>query len=104
MLAGLKKYDPSYSGGLPDLGAASGWESANLVVEGLQVAGKNPTRQSLMTNLRKVTNWTDDGLLAAPVTFASLRSGAATACATYVQFVNNKFVPYPRAASPSAGS
>ncbi len=103
MLAGLKKYDPSYSGGLPDLGAASGWESANLVVEGLQVAGKNPTRQSLMTNLRKVTNWTDDGLLAAPVTFAHFGQAPATACATYVQFVNNKFVPYPSSGKPFCG-
>ena len=44
-LAQLKKYDPSYTGGLPDLGQADGWPVANLMVEGLQVAGKNPTQQ-----------------------------------------------------------
>jgi branched-chain amino acid transport system substrate-binding protein len=103
MLAGLKKWDPSYSGGIPDLGAVSGWEVANLVIEGLQVAGKNPTRPSLITNLRKVTNWTDDGLLPAAVSFVHFGVAPATDCSTYTQFVNNKFVPFPRSGKPFCG-
>ena len=44
-LAELKKYDPGYKGGLPDLGAADGWPTANLMVEGLHQAGKDPDAQ-----------------------------------------------------------
>jgi branched-chain amino acid transport system substrate-binding protein len=103
MLAGLKKYDPSYAGGVPDLATSSGWEVANLVIEGLQVAGKNPTRQSLITNLRQVTGWTDDGLLPAAVSFVHFGVAPATECSTYTQFVNNKFVPYPKSGKPFCG-
>ena len=76
-LAELKKYDPSYKGGLPDLGAADGWPVANLMVEGLQQAGKNPTRKSFITNLRKVSNWTDSGLATGPISFVALRAEPA---------------------------
>jgi branched-chain amino acid transport system substrate-binding protein len=104
MLAGLKKYDPSYTGGVPDLGAVSGWEVANLVIEGIQVAGKNPTRQGLIKNLRQVTNWTDDGMLPASVSFVHFGQAPAKDCATYTQFENGKFLPFPRSGKPFCGT
>jgi branched-chain amino acid transport system substrate-binding protein len=104
MLAGLKKYDPSFTGGIPDLGTASGWEVANLVIEGIQVAGKNPTRAGLIKSLRQVTNWTDDGLLAAPVSFVHFGVAPQKDCSTYTQFVNDKFVPFPRSGKPFCGT
>ena len=103
-LAGLKKYDPAYTGGLPDLGQADGWGVANLMVEGLQVAGKNPTRKSFITNLRKVTNWTDSGLSAQPINFVHFGQNPSEQCFTYVQFVNKKFVPFPRDGKPFCGT
>jgi branched-chain amino acid transport system substrate-binding protein len=103
MLAGLKKYDPSYTGGLPDLGAEYGWEVANLTIQGLQVAGSNPTRASLIKNLRKVTAWTDNGLAPAPINFVHFGQAPPTACSTYVQFVNDKYVPFPKSGKPFCG-
>ena len=76
MLDGLKKYDPAYTGGVPDLGAADGWEVANLTIEGLQVAGQNPTRSSFITNLRKVSDWTDNGLSVRSYRLQAFRAGA----------------------------
>jgi branched-chain amino acid transport system substrate-binding protein len=95
-LKSLKKYDSGYTSGLPNIGQSEGWETANLMVEGLQVAGKNPTRQSFMTNLRKVTNWTDSGLAAGPISFVHFGQNPAQQCFTYVQFVNGKYVPFPK--------
>ena len=69
-LADLKKYDPAYKGGLPGNSESDGWPGANLMVEGLKVAGTNPTRQSFIAGLRKVTNWTDSGLATGPISFA----------------------------------
>ena len=80
-----------------------GWEVANLTIEGLQVAGKNPTRASVITNLRKVTSWSDEGLSPAPIDFKDFGKAPATECATYVQFVNKKFVPFPKDGKPFCG-
>ncbi len=50
ILANLKKYDTSYSGGDPDYGLLGGYLSAELMIKGLQVAGQNPTRASFIPN------------------------------------------------------
>ena len=94
-LASLKKYDPDYKGGLPDLAEGDGWPIANLMVKGLQVAGKNPTRASFIKNLRKVTNWTDSGLAPGPINFVHFGQNPPTQCFSYVQFNGTKYVPFP---------
>jgi branched-chain amino acid transport system substrate-binding protein len=103
-LAQLKKYDPGYKGGLPDLGAGDGWPVANLMVEGLQQAGANPTRKSFITNLRKVTNWTDSGLATGPINFVHFGQNPATQCFSYVQFVGDKYVPFPKSGKSFCGT
>jgi branched-chain amino acid transport system substrate-binding protein len=95
-LASLKKYDPSYTGGLPDLAEGDGWPIANLMVEGLTVAGKNPTRASFIKNLRHVTNWTDSGLAPGPINFVHFGQNPPTQCFSYVQFNGTKYVPFPK--------
>ena len=95
MLAGLKKYDPSYTGGVPDLGAIDGWQVANLTIEGLQQAGTNPTRASFISNLRKVSDWTDNGLAAAPVSFVHFGQAPKQACDFFYQFVEQEVRPLP---------
>jgi branched-chain amino acid transport system substrate-binding protein len=102
MLAGLKKYDPSYKGGTPDLGAIDGWQVANLTLEGLQVAGQNPTRTSFITKLRNVSNWNDNGL-AAPVSFVHFGQAPPKMCYYFYEFVNKKYVPTPRNGKPTCG-
>jgi branched-chain amino acid transport system substrate-binding protein len=102
-LGALKKYDPQYKGGLPDLGTTSGWSAASEVVEGLSVAGKNPTRKSLMAGMRKVTDWTDGGLAITPVTWASFGKAPKEACETYLQFNGTKYVDYPKSGKAFCG-
>jgi branched-chain amino acid transport system substrate-binding protein len=94
-LGQLRKYDSSYPGGLPDLGSADGWSVANLMIEGLQVAGKNPTRASFISHMLKVTNWTDSGLATGPVSYAHFGTNPSTQCFSYVKFVGRTYVPFP---------
>lgn len=70
MISALKKYAPAYTGGLPDFGLYGSYVAADLLVKGLQLAGKNPTQQSFTTALRKVTSYDGNGLLPSPTTFA----------------------------------
>jgi branched-chain amino acid transport system substrate-binding protein len=104
-LAGLRKYDPSYTGGAPDIGTYGGWEAANLMIEGLQVAGPNPTRQSFIKNLRKVTDWTDGGLSAVPINFEHFGVAPKTgACTRYLTFNGKTYVAYPSDGRAFCGS
>jgi branched-chain amino acid transport system substrate-binding protein len=70
MLAALVKYDPGFKKGeIPDLGAYGSYLAADLMIKGLQVAGKNPTRASFIKNLRKVDSYDAGGILPTAVSF-----------------------------------
>jgi branched-chain amino acid transport system substrate-binding protein len=75
-LALLKKYDPSYTGGIPGLGLYGSAISAQLAVYGLEIAGSDPTSASFIKNLRKVKSWNDTGLLLTPVGFTGYGTSA----------------------------
>jgi ABC-type branched-subunit amino acid transport system substrate-binding protein len=51
-------------GASPDLFAAYGWSSAELFVKALRAAGPKANRKTLFTQLKKVTSFDADGLLA----------------------------------------
>jgi len=58
--AGLNPYTPA---------APMGYLGADLLIKGLKVAGKCPTRASFIDNLRKVTNYDGAGLIPEKVSF-----------------------------------
>jgi len=88
--AALKKY--AHFSGVPGFDYTEGWTSADLLIKGLQVAGKNPTRASFINNLRKVTNFTAGGLIG-NTNFEKTHSPGAKLCGYTVQLVGHKFVP-----------
>ncbi len=97
MLATLAKYDRNFHlGDVPDIGLTANYIGADLMIYGLEHAGKNPTRQSFITNLRKVGNYDAGGLLAAsPVTFTNFGTPKMlpkTQCSYIVQLRAGKFV------------
>ena len=105
MIAALKQFDTKYKGGDPDFGLAGGWTSADLMIKGLQVAGQNPTRQSFIANLSKVTDYDAGGLLAQKWTFANFGQPPDTVCDYYPQLQGTKFVPSKNfCGTPIAGS
>jgi len=56
------------------------------------VAGHNPTRQSFISNLSKVTGFNADGLLPAPVSFDHFGTAEKSYCTWYVTVQGQKFV------------
>lgn len=77
--------------------APIGFMSADLMIRGLQEAGPCPTRESFITNLRKVTNYDGAGLGTAPVSFqpGANPTGDPSTCTWYVTVKNSELVPDP---------
>ncbi len=103
--ADLKKYDSSYSGGLPDLGVTNSWDAVDTMIEGLRLAGPNPTRANFIAKLRTVENYTLGGLSSTPVTFNYLTGHLpSTECANFVELKGSTFVAVPSGGAPICGS
>jgi branched-chain amino acid transport system substrate-binding protein len=68
LMAALKTY-VGWTKPYPAAGMEWGWFTADTAIEGLKVAGANPTQQSFISNLRKVTSF-DHGGLTCPVNYA----------------------------------
>ncbi|MGF7235377.1 MAG: ABC transporter substrate-binding protein [Frankia sp.] len=74
--------------------ALIGWADADLMLRGLQAAGRCPTRQSFITNLRAVPSYDAGGLLASPVNMRTI-FGHLSTCYSMVQISpdGRRFVP-----------
>jgi hypothetical protein len=104
LYAALRRYDPSYEGGVPDLGTTDGWMSADVMIKGLEVAGKHLTRKSFIANLRKVMSYSAEGLLATPRSFTAFGPLPKETCSYFAQVKGDGFVPFPRSGKPICGS
>ncbi|WP_261574271.1 ABC transporter substrate-binding protein [Frankia gtarii] len=91
-VANLKQYSPKYKGGYPSLGVTSGYLATDLMIKGLEVAGKDPTRESFISGLTKVTSYDADGLLPSPVGFDHFGKANKQLCFYFVQVKGSDFV------------
>jgi branched-chain amino acid transport system substrate-binding protein len=106
MLADLEKYT-AYKGGIPSLNIDFAYESADLMIKGLQLAGPNPSRQAFISNLRQVSSYDAAGLLPSPVTFQNFGSIGMlpeVQCVYFVQIVGHGYVPVPANGQPVCGN
>jgi len=96
MLSNLSTYDSSFkTGGIPDFGLQGSYIAADLMIKGLEVAGNNPTRQTFISNLRQVTDYTAGGILPSPTSFAYFGTPQMipqSNCQQFVEMVNGTFV------------
>jgi branched-chain amino acid transport system substrate-binding protein len=96
MLDNLAKYDPGFlPTSIPDFGTWGSYLAADLMIQGLQGAGQNPTRKTFISNLRQVTNYSAGGILPSPTSFANFGTPQmipATNCQNFVQLKNGQFV------------
>jgi hypothetical protein len=72
-------------------GVTTSYLGADVMIEGLTVAGQNPTRQSFINNMLKVSCW-NDGLLASPVGWNDIGQAQQTACEYFTKVEGDKFV------------
>ena len=86
----MAKANPGFQ---PDLYSMYGWTSAALFAQGLQAAGKSPTRASLITALQGIHSFGADGILAP----ADPGAKKPATCWMLIQIENKKFTrAYPK--------
>jgi branched-chain amino acid transport system substrate-binding protein len=102
--AALQKY-AGFSG-VPGFDWYQGWTNMDLMIKGLEVAGKNPTRQSFITNLRNVTSYDAGGLLPNSIDLSLAAFGKAPpkSCQWYAKLQGTTFVPIPSDGSTVCGT
>jgi branched-chain amino acid transport system substrate-binding protein len=102
--AALQKY--AGFTGVPGFDWYEGWTNVDLMIRGLEAAGKNPTRRSFIANLRNMTSYDAGGLLPTPIDFSLAAFGKAPpkTCAWYAKLQGSTFVPVPSDGKPICGS
>lgn len=100
LAAALKKYEGQTEPYSED--QAPGWVIASAMIQGLQAAGRNPTRASFLAAMDKITDFTADGLSVAPTDFATATGTGATGagpapgdCVYTEQYHGNAYVANP---------
>jgi ABC-type branched-subunit amino acid transport system substrate-binding protein len=87
----LKKYGGIT--GVPDYGTYTGYIVCDMMIKGLQAAGKNPTRQAFVDGIRNGGPYNGAGLLCKPLDLSNASFGkiANTTCSWFVTVQNGKF-------------
>ncbi|MFM8303047.1 MAG: ABC transporter substrate-binding protein [Actinomycetota bacterium] len=80
--------------GVPDWGEYTGYVTCDMFVTGLELAGKDLTRQSFVDGLRTLDDYDGAGLACSPYDFTleNYAKVAATSCQWYVTVKDGKFV------------
>ena len=80
-----------------------GWLAASAIIEGLKLAGNNPTREAFTSGLRAVSNFTGDGMEIQPVSFTKSNGTTAAdagpapqSCVWFMQYEGDQYVPQPK--------
>jgi ABC-type branched-subunit amino acid transport system substrate-binding protein len=93
LMSALKTY-AGWTKPYPSAGMEWGWFTADTAIEGLKVAGANPTQPSFITNLRKVTSFNHGGLTC-PIdysTFGNINQQFPGNCTWMVKVEGSQFV------------
>ena len=69
MAAALQKYEHRAPSDFPTFNIYEAWLGADLMIKGLELAGKNPTRAGVITALHGVTSYNGNGLLPNPINY-----------------------------------
>ncbi len=71
MSAALQKYQHFSKTQFPTLFQYETWAGADLMIRGIQMAGANPTRATVIKELRSIKNYTANGLLPNPIDYST---------------------------------
>jgi branched-chain amino acid transport system substrate-binding protein len=102
MQAALEKYAHFTSSEFPTFSQYESWLGADLMIKGLELAGKNPTQASVIHDLRNLKSYNGNGLLPETINFSTIFGhDLPEACGWYEIAEKNGFVP--ASTSPSCG-
>jgi len=103
MVTAIGEADPAFAGKIPNFGQVTAYIGTDLMIRGLWEAGQNPTRESFIENLHKVTDYDGDGLLVSPMRFDLVGEIPMENCAYYTQLQGDEYVPFPSDGEPVCG-
>ena len=93
MQTAMEKYADFTKSDFPSFGQYEAWAGADLMIKGLMLAGKNPTRAAVIKDLRGLTSYTANGLLAEPINYSTIFGhDLPRQCSWVMQAQKNGFV------------
>jgi len=103
MAAALQKYEHFKPGTFPNFSQYESWLGADLMIKGLELAGKNPTRAGVITALRNLKSYNGNGLLPESINYSNdFGHDLAKTCGWYMIAEKNGFVP--ASSQPTCGT
>jgi branched-chain amino acid transport system substrate-binding protein len=93
MQAALEKYEHFKSGEFPNFSQYESWLGADLMIKGLELAGKNPTRAGVIAALRNLKSYNGNGLLPESINYSTdFGHDLPKSCGWYMIAEKNGFV------------
>ena len=103
MQSALEKYENFSSSQFPNFSQYESWMGADLMIQGLEHAGKNPTQAGVIHALRSIKSYNGNGLLAQSINYSTIFGhDLPKACGWYMIAEKNGFVP--ASTSPVCGT
>ena len=93
MQAALEKYDHYTSKDFPNFSESNAWLGADLMIKGIEGAGSNPTRASVVKSLRSIKNYNGNGLVANTINFSTVFGHDLPVCVWALRAEKTGFVP-----------
>ena len=93
MAAALTKYEHFTKSEFPNYGQYLSWLGCDLMIEGLQRAGQNPSRTSVVKALRGIKSYNGNGLLPITINYSSVFGHDLPQCAWVLRAAKSGFVP-----------
>ena len=72
MQAAMEKYAHFSKTQFPSFGQEEAWAGADLMIKGLQMAGSNPTRATVIKDLRGLKSYNDNGMLPQTINYSTI--------------------------------
>jgi branched-chain amino acid transport system substrate-binding protein len=93
MAAALMKYAHFTKTEFPSFGQDLSWLGCDLMIEGLQRAGQNPSRADVVKALRGITSYNGNGLLPIRINYSTVFGHDLPQCAWVLRAEKSGFVP-----------
>jgi branched-chain amino acid transport system substrate-binding protein len=94
MQSALEKFQHFSNSQFPNFSQYESWLGADLMIKGLQQAGKNPTHASVIHALRNIKSYNGNGLLPQTINYSTIFGhDLPQACEWYMITEKNGFVP-----------
>jgi len=103
MAAALNKYEHRSASDFPTYNIYESWLGADLMINGLQLAGKNPTSAAVIKDLRNVKAYNGNGLLPGTINYSTIFGhNTPKSCAWYMKAEKNGYAA--TSANPVCGT